>query len=89
MATQQPNIHIPEVILAVLRERAEEQHKSVEEMAGELIIRGLHEQRKGLLEELQEYGEGQAIKRYGRVPDGEEVAEIVKYHRKARGRGNT
>jgi len=88
MASQQPNIHISEVILAALRERAEEQHKNVEEMAGELIMHGLHEQRKGLLEELQEYGEGQAIKRYGRVPSGEEVAEIIKSHCEARRRGN-
>ena len=86
MATQQPNIYIPEVILAALREYAEEQHKSVEEMAGELIMRGLHEQKEGLLGDLQEYGEGQAIKRYGRVPSGEEIAGIIKSHREARRR---
>jgi plasmid stability protein len=87
MATYQPNIHIPEAVLAALRERAEEQHRSVEEMAGELILRGLlHEQSKGMLEALQEYGESQAMKRYGRIPNGEEVASIVKTHRQARRR---
>ena len=84
MATQPPNIHIPEAILAALRKRAEEQHKSVEEMAGELIMRGLHDS-KDLLEELQEYGESQAIKHYGKVPSGEDIADTVKAHRRTRG----
>lgn len=86
MAGHTPNIYLPESVLAALRERAAEQHKSLEEMAGELILRGISEQNKGTLEELQEYGRNKALERYGRVPTEEEVVEIVRTRRQARQR---
>ena len=88
MATHTPNVYLPESVLAALRERAAEQQKSVEEIAGELILRGLSEQNKSTLEELQEYGRQKALERYGRVPteEEEEVVEIVRTHRQSRQR---
>ena len=86
MATHTPSIYLPESVLAALRERAAEQQRSVEEIAGELILRGLSEQNKDTLEELQEYGRQKALERYGRVPTEEEVVEIVRTRRQARQR---
>jgi plasmid stability protein len=86
MATHTPNIYLPESVLAALRERAAEQQKSVEEIAGELILRGLSEQNRGALEGLQEYGHQKALERYRRVPTEEEVVEIVRTRRQARQR---
>ena len=37
----QPNITLPDPILSAVQEAAEREHKSLNEMAGELVMRGL------------------------------------------------
>jgi hypothetical protein len=77
----QPNITLPQSLLAAVREEADRRHKDVNELAGELIMDSLSRQRKSALEELQEYGEQQAMKKFGKVPDEEQVVDIVHQRR--------
>jgi predicted CopG family antitoxin len=86
MATQPRTIKLPEVIYSALEEAAAREHKSVEEIAGEAILRGLHNQKKSLLDELIEEGRQKAMEKLGHVPSEEEVVEIVHARREARRR---
>lgn len=76
-----PNITLPQSLLAAVREEADRRHKDVNELAGELIMDSLSRQRKSALEELQEYGEQQALKKFGKVPAEEQVVDIIHQRR--------
>jgi hypothetical protein len=77
----QPNITLSQSLLAAVREEADRRHKDVNELAGELIMVSLARQRKSALEELQEYGEQQAMKKFGKVPDEEQVVDLIHQRR--------
>jgi hypothetical protein len=77
----QPNITLPQSLLAAVREEADRRHKDVNELAGELIMDSLSRQRRSVLEELQEYGDQQAINKFGQVPDEEQVVDIIHQRR--------
>ena len=77
----QPNITLPDPILSAVQEEAERQHKTVDEMAGELVMRGLHQQKQSPLDDLLAYGREKAKERY---PDGlteDQIVDIVHAHR--------
>ena len=60
-----------------MQEEADRRNKSLDEMVGELVMIGLHKQKKSLLDELMEEGKQKAIEQFGYVPSEEEVIEIV------------
>lgn len=80
----QPNVTLPEPVLAAVREEAERQHKSVSEMAGELIMHGLRLRKTDALEELMQYGQQKARETQQDCLTEEDVAELVRVHREKR-----
>ena len=83
--TSQPNVTLPEPVLAAVRAEAERQHKSVSEMAGELIMHGLRLRKTDALDELMQYGQQKARETHPEGLTEENVAELVRVHREKRG----
>ncbi|HEX3685462.1 MAG TPA: hypothetical protein VHU83_23210 [Bryobacteraceae bacterium] len=74
MRTQANTIKIDADVLAALREAAEREHKSLEEVAGEAIMRGLSADRDAEWRELIAFGHEQGKKSGIREED---VPELV------------
>lgn len=62
MSTQADTIRLDADVIAALREAAEREHKSLEEMAGEAIMRGLSAERDAEWRELISFGHEQGEK---------------------------
>jgi hypothetical protein len=84
--TSQPNITLSEPLLTAVREEAERQHKGVDELAGELIQKGLLKQAKDPLEELAEYGRQKAIEKFGTLPSDKDIVDLIHARRQERRR---
>jgi hypothetical protein len=82
----QPNITLPDPILSAVQEEADRQHKSLNEMVGELVMIGLHKRKKSLLAEVLEEGRQNALDTLGHIPDEEEILAAVERTRQARRR---
>jgi len=84
----QPNITLPDSVLAAVREEAERQQKTPDEIAGELILRGLarsEERKSALLNVMERISQQQ--KERGGPPDEAQIVAAVHAHRlKRRGR---
>lgn len=83
MSTQSPNVHLSESVLATLQERAEQENKSTDELASELVMAGLHnrEDRTARLLALMEYGHRRAEETHPGL-DEQAVVKIVRNHRR-------
>jgi len=81
MSTHSPNIHLSKSVLAALQERAEQENKSTDELASELVMAGLHkrEDRTARLFALMEYGHRRAEGTHPGL-DEQTVVEIVRNH---------
>lgn len=86
--SSQPNVTLPDPILAAAQEAAEREHKTLNEMVGELVMIGLQRQgeKKSPLNDLLEYGHKKAVERFGKVPSEDEVVNLVHAHRHSRRR---
>ena len=83
MSTSSPNVHLSESVLAALQERAEQENKSADELANELVMTGLHkaEDRTARLPALMEYGHRRAEETHPGL-DEQAVVEIVRNRRR-------
>ncbi len=83
MSTQPPNVRLSESVLVALQERAEQENKSADELASELVMAGLHnrENRTARLLALIEYGHRYAEETHPGL-DEQAVVEIVRNHRR-------
>lgn len=87
MASHSHTVRLSDPIFAALQEAAEREHKSVEEMAGEAILRGLarrEERQSTLLPVMERIGQQQ--KEYGGPPDETQIAEAIRAYRRERQR---
>lgn len=87
MASHSHTVRLSDSIFAALQEAAEREHKSVEEVAGEAILRGLarrEERPSTLLPVMERIGRQQQER--GGAPDERQIAEAVRAHRRERRR---
>lgn len=84
MSTQPKTIQLPEAIYSALEEAALREHKSLNELGGELIMQGLH-RKKSALEDLMDYGHQRARETHPGLTE-ESVVDIVHAHRRSRRR---
>lgn len=83
MSTQFPNVHLSESVLTALQERAEQENRSADELADELIMTGLCREkgRTARLLALMGYGHRRAEETHPGLNE-QAVVEIVRNHRR-------